>query len=372
MTLGLNLILLASVLHAPATAAPSSEDLKLLISLEETTLTAPFPARATLHFHNAGQQPLWLYRRVGGRTEDGSSLEVRLEALDARSLQGITTPAGGRVLEYAGLPRPRLVRILPGDDATEKVTLRLLPAKGGEGDGNPVWGRYRLVVIYRAAYSNAEIIRRETNTALWVGETASNAVEVELRPPEGEGTVAGSVFSAQGRSLDGIVATLSDEEERPVDQMVTESDGRFAFGPLPLGMYWVTVRRAASTENTAVFRHVTLTAAEPSGSIEFVLYPPETYEPRNILHKPVILLVTDNQGTPLDKVSYQIVWSSGRVVDSERGEVNSDGTATFELIPGRSYVTLRRRGCPKQEERMDVTPGGGVDGFRFVFECSKE
>lgn len=365
-------LLLALVLCVPALVASPNGDLKVLVSLEENVLTFPFPARATLHFHNAGQQPIWLYRRVSGRAEDGSSLEVRLEPVEALDPQQVSTAARGEVFGYAGLPRPRLVTIAPGDDATEKATLKLLPARVGEGEGKPIWGRYRLVVVYTAAYANAASIARETNVALWEGNAASNALEVELRPPEGDGVVTGSVLSAQGRSLFGVVVTLSGEDEHPLDQMLTEADGRFAFGPLPPGLYWVTVRRESAAENTTVFRHVTLTPEEPVGSIEFVLYPPETYEPRNMLHKPVILLVTDREGKPLDDVSYQIVWSSGKMVETERGKVDADGTATFQLIPGRSYVTLRRRRCPKQEDRMDVTPASGVDGFRLVFACSEE
>jgi hypothetical protein len=197
-------------------------------------------------------------------------------------------------------------------------------------------------------------------------------VEIELQPPAGEGTVTGTTLNAQGQPLRDVLVTLSDEGEQPVDQMTTESEGRYAFASLPPGTYWVTVRRSSFNEDTTVFRHVTLTASEPSGSIELVLYPPDIYEPRGILHKPVLLRVTDGRENPLSKVSYEVVWSSGKVLDTSRGETADDGTAALELIPGRNFVTLKRKGCPKQEHRMDVAPGGSVDGFKLALECLKK
>jgi hypothetical protein len=35
-------------------------------------------------------------------------------------------------------------------------------------------------------------------------------------------------------------------------------------------------------------------------------------------------------------------------------------------------VTLKRRGCPKQEDRADVAPERGVDSFKLIFECAKK
>jgi hypothetical protein len=366
------LFLLATLSVASDSVATPQEDLQLLISLEQLAIPAPFPARATLHMHNAGKETLWLYRRVRNGTKEGSSLEVRLEPLDLTEPQAAVTPARGNVLESAGLPRPRLVKLAPDGDTTEKVTLRLLAARTGEGEGTPIWGRYRLMAVYSARFSNAAEMARETNARLWQGETSSNRIEVELQPPTGNGVVTGSVVNAQGQPLRDVIVTLSDESEKPVDQMATESEGRFAFTSLPPGKYWVTVRRAGSNEDTTVFRHVVLTANEPTGSIDFVLYPTDIYEPRGILHKPVIMLVTDGQENPQDRVSFEVVWSSGKVLDTSRGETDRDGTAALELIPGRNFVTLKRKGCPKQEHRMDVTPGGGVDGFKLAFECAKK
>jgi hypothetical protein len=43
----------------------------------------------------------------------------------------------------------------------------------------------------------------------------------------------------------------------------------------------------------------------------------------------------------------------------------------FELLPGRNYLSLRRKGCPKQDERIDVAPGEGIDGFKLVLTFAK-
>jgi hypothetical protein len=347
----------------------AADDLRLLISVEQPAIAMPFPARATLHFHNAGQETLWLYRPVRSRAKEGSSLDVRLEPLEVKDPSTITTPAVGGVFENAGLPRPKLIRIAPGEDLTEKTTLKLLPAKTGEGTGVPVWGRYRLSVVYSARYSNAAVMAGETNAALWQSETASEPIEIELQPPAGEGVISGTTQNSQGQFLPDVIVTLSGEDERPIDQMATEGGGRFAFDRLPPGTYWVTGRRPNSTEDTTVFRHVILTAAAPAGSVDLVFPPPEIYEPRGLLHKPVLILVTDGQENALAHVSYEIVWSSGKVIDNVKGVTESDGRAAVELIPGRAFATLRRKGCEKQEHRMDVEATGGVDGFKLAIEC---
>ena len=371
MIAGLILLLgMAAPMLAADQSAPDPS-LRLLISVEQLTIVGQDPGRATLHMHNADKQPIWLYRRVRGKAEQGPILEVRLEPLDAKPDR--FSPAQGRVFESAGLPRPKLVKLEPGGDTTEKVTLKLLPVKAGaEEKATPLWGRYRLSVAYRARYTNASDIANETGAVLWQGEAVSNSIEIELRPPTGNGSVSGSVANAQGQTLSNVLVSLSDGSERLMDQALTDSNGRYSFGGLPPGTYWVTVRRPNFTENTAVFRRTTLTAESPSGTIEFVLYPPETYEPRDIVHKPVILLVTDGEGHPVDKASYEAVWSSGQVLDTAKGEVIGDGTATFEAIPGRSYVTLKRPGCGKTEHRIDVSIGEGVDGFKLALDCTKK
>ena len=348
-------------------ASPAGEELRLLISIEQPEITSTSPARVTLHFHNASPQPLWLYHPTSAEAKEGSSLDMRLEPLEAKAVR---TPAAGRVMESAGLPRPKLVRLAAEDDTPEKVSLQLRPARAGDqGEGQPLWGRYLLSVVYRAQYSNADEIRRNTGAVLWQGEATSNSIEIELKQPAGEGSVSGSVLNASGQTLSDVIASLSDQDERLIDQTRTDREGRYSFNPLPLGTYWVTVRRPTSTEDTVVFRHTTLTPAAPSGTIDFVLYPPDIYEARHLLHKPVIILVTDEQGRPLGNVRYEIAWSSGKILENVNGVTGEDGTATCELIPGRSFVTLKRRGCARQDSRMDVAPGPGVDAFKLGFDC---
>lgn len=352
-----------------AAAQAGGDPLKVLISVEQPSIAMPFPARATLHLHNASQETLWLYHRVRSGAKEGASLQIQLEPMELKDPGTITIPAEGAVLESAGLPRPKLVPLPPGEDSTEKVTFRLLPAKVGEGAGMPVWGRYRLSVVYSARYSNSAAMARETHAVLWQGETVSAPVEIELQPPAGEGVVSGTVTSAQGQSLSNLIVTLSSEDERPIDQMLTEGDGRFAFDRLPPGKYWVTARRSGATEDTAVFRHVILAATGPNGTLDLVMLPPDIYEAKRLLHKPVLILVTDGQENALTEVSYEIVWTSGRILENLKGVTGSDGQAAVELIPGRNYVTLRRKGCKNQEHRMDVESGSGADGFKLAMEC---
>lgn len=362
--------LLPALLYAAlASLGAEPSTLKLLISLEQQTVRAPFPARITLHLHNAGSKPAWLYRRARSESREGSSVEVRLEPGEGRG--EIATPAQGRVLESAGLPRPKLVRLPPDEDYEEKTLIRLAPALAASGSENkPLWGRYRLSIKYAAKYSNVDELERILGVMVWRGEVTSNTIEVELQPPDGAGSVAGRVVGSDSRPVTDALVSLSDQQERLVDQVLTESEGRFSFTHLPLGLYWVTARLVNSTEDTAVFRHLLLTAAEPAGTIELAMLPPEIYEANKLLHKPVLLRVTDNAGRPAGKVGLEVVWSNGTVVDSVKGEVAGDGTAALELIPGRNFVTLKRRGCPKEEHRVDLAAGGGIDGFSLVFECT--
>jgi hypothetical protein len=362
----------ALLASAHAWAAPETEPLQLLISVEQTTITAPYPARLTLHLHNSGPVPLWLYRRVRNQTSEGSSLEARLEPMRAAGSAGVSTSARGWVFESVGLPRPKLVRLAPGDDYTEKTSLKLVPARAGATGGeSPMGGRYRLSVAYRAKYPNADEMERVLGVVLWQGEVTSNKIEIELQPPAGKGSLAGTVLDREGRSLAGALVSLSDQEDRLVDQVLTDSEGRFSFSSLPLASYWVTVRRPEFSEDTTVFRHLALTPAAAAGTIEFVLLLREIYEPQFLLHKPVLFRVTDDTGRPLDKVSLEVIWSSGTVMDKVKGETLEDGTVALELISGRNFATLKRRACPKEDHRVDVGPSGGIDGFKLTLECAK-
>jgi hypothetical protein len=355
-------------LAARANAGVDPSALKLLISVEQQTITAPFPARVTLHLHNAGKQTLWLYRRARGAAKEGSTLSVHLEPVQA---EAGSTPAQGNVFESVGLPRPRLVRLAAGEDYEEKATLRLAPAQSEAN--KPLGGRYHLSVTYAAKFSNTEEISRNLGATIWQGEVASNTIEMGLlpAPAAAQASVAGAVIGKENRPMHEAVVSLSDQQERLVDQTQTDSEGRFSFTRLPLGIYWVTARVADSTEDTAVFRHVELTPAAPAASLELLMLPPEIYEAKKMLHKPVLLRVTDHVGRPRSGVSFEIIWSSGTVLDNVKAETLEDGTAAVELLPGRNYLTLKRRGCPKQEQRIEVAEGEGIDDFKLPYDCAK-
>jgi hypothetical protein len=157
-----------------------------------------------------------------------------------------------------------------------------------------------------------------------------------------------------------------------MDQTTSDPEGRYSFSNLPPGLYWITARRDNATEDTAVFRHVQLTPSEASATQEMVLIPPEIYQPQKMLHKPVLFFVTDSAGRAAERVGVEVTWSNGTVLDNVKGETGSDGTVALEVMPGRNFVTLKRRGCPKQDERADVAAGEGIDGFAYTLECTKK
>ena len=378
-----------SGMQARAGTPAENEPLKLLISVEQQSVTAPLPVHLTLHVHNSGREPLWLYRRVRDRarprevrvneetanmTAGGSTLAVRLEPVESQSPSQTTEPAEGKVLESVGLPHPRLFRLGPDEDAEERAVIQISPATAASGDGKkrPLWGRYRLSVTYGAEYSNAEEIARNLRVKVWRGEVTSNAVEMELRPTPADapGSVAGTVVGSDGRARRDVIVSLSDQQERLVAQVLTDPEGRFSFTGLSFGLYWVTARLESSTTDTTVFRHAELTPDQPAGTIELVMLPKEIYEPKAILHKPVLFRLTDSADRPLDKVNLQVTWSNGSVLDNVAGQTIEDGTVTLDLIPGRNFATLKRRGCPKDEKRVDVTQGDGIDDFKLALDCA--
>jgi hypothetical protein len=350
-------------------AAPDADTLKLLISVEEQTLTAPYPIRATLHLHNSGQQAIWLYRPVREPSGNGAALGAQLVPVD----QGAATPGRGIVFERSGFPRPRLERLNPGEDYEEKTTLKIVPARAGAcGDGEAVWGRFRLTATYSAQYPNAATLERILGLDIWEGEVASNTVEIEVRPPAGKGRISGRVVTKETQPIIGGVVTLTDEQERLVDQTRTDLDGRYAFEELPWGVYWVVVRRKSYPENTVQFRHIEVTPEAPQGTMDFLILPREIYEARDLLHKPVLFRVVDSEERPMDNVRLETVWSNGRVLETVKEDVADDGTAAMQLLPGRHYMTLKRRCCRKQDQRVDVAEGDGIDGFLLNYDCAAE
>jgi hypothetical protein len=381
-----------------AQTGPGTQPLKFLISVEQQSITAPFPARLTLHLHNSGQVPVWLYRHAqdpealqqmvgtatseeeeqkGNATTGGSTLVVRLEPAPGSLVQ----PAGAaqtvvaaatKVLTNVGLPHPSLVKLRPGEDYEEKAIIRISPAQArADSKDEPVWGRYGLTGIYGAKYSNGDEVSPDLGVTVWQGEVASNTLELDLKPPpaSSQGSVTGTVRGSQNQPAGGALVSLSDRQERLIDQALTDLEGRFAFDHLPLGLYWITVRRPEVSVETTTFRHVDLISAAPTGAMELLLLPPETYEPKQVLHKPVLLRVVDGTGHPAVGVTLESTWSSGTVLDNVRGETSDDGTLALNLIPGRNYLTLRQRGCPKEEQRVDVKRGSGIDDFKLVLQC---
>jgi len=233
---------------------------------------------------------------------------------------------------------------------------------------------YRLSVTYAAHYSNAEEIERNLKTTVWQGEVASNTIEVQLQPPspDSRGEVSGAVNTPDDVPIRNALVSLTDKAERLVDQTISDPEGRYSFSNLPPGLYWVTARRAGATQDTAVFRHVDVTSSEPSPTQDLVIIPQEVYEPKKMLHKPVLFRIVNNAGQPLDQAGLEATWSNGPVLDNVKAETGSDGVVALELIPGRNFVTLKHHGCRKQDERADVSAGEGIDGFAFTFECAKK
>jgi len=379
-------VLLAVPFALPGRGAAVDTSLKFLISVEQENIPAPFPARVTLHLHNASNEAVWLYRHARGKlpiprrlqeeesspqSTGGSMVAVKLEPAGAGQA-AIMNPAQGEVFESVGLPKPKLVGLAPGEDYEERTTIRLSPAISEVQ--KPIWGTYRLSLTYAAQYSNAEAIQRNLKVTVWQGEVTSDAIEIQLQPasPESRGQVSGIVNTSDSVPIREAIVSLADHAERLIDQTTSDPEGRYSFSNLPPGLYWITARRDGATEDTAVFRHVELTSSEASATQEMVLIPEEIYEPQKMLHKPVLFHITDSAGRAAEHVGLEITWSNGPVLENVKGETGSDGAVALEVIPGRNFVTLKRRGCPKQEERADVAAGEGIDGFEYTLECTKK
>jgi hypothetical protein len=374
---------------APACAQAGGSDLKLLISIDRTTITAPLAAQVVLHFHNSGQQTLLLYSPVRdarvvsgainpflteepgpGSTSGGSALHVHLVPLRGSA----QPPSGeGRVLEVSGFPHPKLVALAPGDDYEEKTVVRLSPASNDTDKPEPLWGDYKLSVTYSASYSNGDNLNRILDTDVWQGKTESNSIEVNLQPPasDAQGSISGSVVGSDMQPTFGAIVTLSNQQEQVVAQASPDENGKFSFVHLPFGFYWVSARRRSSTQDANVFRHVELSPGDPAGTVQLVILRPEINRAQQLLHKPVVIRVLDSNDQPVGDVSLESTWSSGTILDNVKSRTADGGIALFELLPGRNYLSLRRKGCPKQDERIDVAPGEGIDGFKLVLTFAK-
>lgn len=372
---------------APARGQTNSPALKLLITMDHQFVAEPEAARILLHIHNPTQQTLWLYRRAKGKhppeervhdenqpaeTTGGSTVEAKLQPVDAQAAQAAISPAEGTTLEYVQMPKPRLVKLAAAGDYEEVSIVHLRPAlvKGQK----PIWGAYRLTVVYGASFSNGEEFQRNLGATLWQGEVTSNTITVELRAalPDSVGVLGGSALGRDLQPRAGIRVSLQDEQGQLIDQQVTGGDGRFSFAHLPLALYWVTGRREGATEDTVTYRHEELTSATPSVNTQLVFYPAEIYEAKKLVHKPALLRVFDSGGKPAGGIELDATYSNGQVLDDVKAATDNDGTAVMELLPGRNSVSLNRHGCAEQVERADVNPGAGVDNFKFVFACAKK
>lgn len=381
-------VALAGVLAAAAARgqkpAPAPE-LTVSLAVQQPDIAQPFPARVTLRFHNAGAKPLWLYRHVRdpmdrartaetnqntpGASNGGSRLIVHLERAQAPEW---SEPPHGTVMASVDMPRPHVVSLAPGADLTAGAVIALEPglvARQG-GAAEPVWGRYQLSVSYQASYSNGDALSRDLGIDIWQGEAPSNTVDVDLEPAAASslGTVTGKVTNRDGHPLVNMLVSLSDHESHVIGQIVTDLDGAFSFPRLPTGTYWVTARRVDATYETAVFEHTDVGTGATS-DVHLVMLEPELYEGKQFWHKPVLFQVTDNAGQPLEGVEIEALKTSGDVAETVKGETDANGTAALDLIPGRSYVTLKHRKCPTADNRVDVGEGDGIDGAILQMDC---
>ncbi len=381
------LFIASALLSNRAKPADEVSPLKFLISVEQPAITAPFPLRTTLFLHNSGQETLWLYRhardpdamkRLEGRQapSDEDAASTGTNSIGGSTLVLQLTPTEGSVLttgravalERVDMPHPRLVRLDPGGDYEEKAVVQFTPASGSGGEA--LWGRYRVSAVYGASYSNGDPISQSLGVKIWQGEVSSNTIEIDYKAPTGPGTAKGTTVSSDMRPTSDVLVSLSDADQHALEQQLPGADGRFSFDHLPLGTYWLTARRDTMNVDTSVIRHADLTAVDPAASVQLPLVPPEVYEPKQMLHKPVLFRVLDLAGQAAGDVELEATWSSGDVLDNVKGRTATDGTLALELIPGRSYVGLKRRGCKKSENlRADVAAGDGIDGFKFVLEC---
>jgi len=366
-----------------------AQNLKLLISVERQNIVAPNPVRAMLHFHNSGQQTLWLYRpvqselpgdRLGllnpvptdlppGQPYGGSKLKIRLAPRSATGGSAKGAAGSGFAMAPDGLPHPRLVRLAPGADYQERVSIHVEPAKTG-GDGQPDWGAYRFSVIYSAGYSNAEALARDINANLWHGHATSNTVELNLQPPAAKGSITGTVVDSIGRPFGQALVTLEDDNENPLDQLLTDNEGRFAFAHLAMGRYWLAVRQPGADHDTSVFRQVDVTQADSQATADIMMVPVAINKPDRMLHKPVLFHIVDSKGHPVAKAGIAILFSAETIVENRKARTGNNGFAAVNLIPGSIYVTIRTHGCKKEERHAGVAPGPGVDGFKYTYDCA--
>jgi hypothetical protein len=377
------LLLATGSLFARGQNPGSGQDLQLTISAASPAVVEPLPMRLALNFHNSGTQTLWLYRPVRdaeamsqsslGPNPGGSTLTVHLQPENAPA-GASSSPAVGTLLRTAGMPRPRLVSIPPGGRYQENLSIHLAPAEQQSGASSGyTWGAYQISVAYSASYSNGADVDRSLGVDVWQGSVSSNPVSIQLQPPSAtnEGSISGTVLNRDMQPDWGILVSLSDSNEHLVEQAVTGNDGGFSFSQLPYGRYWVTVRTPGSNFNTGFFEHADVSPSDPAANLRLIMLSPEdSDDAKQILHKPVLFRIKDDTGTPVGGAELAILWSNGPIMETLKTETNDGGLAQINLIPGSNYVTIRKRGCPKQDEMANVAAGPGMDGFVMTFHCA--
>ncbi len=368
---------------SPAPAGP----LRLILSVNTQTVTEPLPIRITLHLHNSGAQAIWLYRPVRDaaeagedfdKTRGGSTLITRLSPSDLPAGAVVNLAAIGKAMKPAGLPHPKLVKLDPGGDFEETLAVRLLPAllRGPSGSsGNlPFWGSYQFSVIYGAGYPNGDDLRRDVGVTPWEGAVTSNAIEISLAAPpaSNHGRISGSVVNEQSGFVGDALISLSAEDGHLLNQMVTNSSGRFSFSSLPLGTYWVTVREEGSTRAGGMYEHATLTADQPEASLKLLFIHEDSSDAKKLLHKPVLFRVTDSSGKPVDGALLDDTWSDGPVLEDLKGRTDSNGVVVMDVLPGSNYLSIKKKGCRNKDVRSEVSQDIGVDGFQLNFDCERK
>lgn len=376
------LVALIAVRVGFAAQAAPGEPLSVTISTPQAVVTEPLPLRLTLHFHNAGQHTLWLYRPAGpagerGGTSAGSTLSIHLEPVSpdaAGTAEAALTPALGTAFRVPGFPQPQLMPLAPGADAEENAVIRILPAKISRiGGGAPLWGKYKLILAYGAHYPNGSELRQALGVDIWSGSISTNALTFTLQPanPSNAGMISGNVINRKGLTLEGILVSLTGNSERLDAQSVTGPDGGFRFDHLPYGRYWVTVRDLEVDEDSSFFEHADVSSAAPDASMKLMMLNQQVYEAKRLLHKPVLFRIENGAGKPQAGAQLKILWSNGPIIENLKAETNDDGVAVVNLVPGSNYVTVTRRHCPKVDQVANVAPGGGIDGDSITFNCEK-
>ncbi len=367
-----------------------AQGLSLSLSVKSSTVVAPNAVQAALLFQNNSRRTIWLYRPIKNAsmaqsrnrfeaaaanatgpntTSGGSALQVHLAPVKPPP-GGAGVAAHGSVILTPAFPHPGLVRLQPGRQYGVRVGIIWKPAQANTGkERQPLWGRYQFSVTYSARYSNQDEVVRELGVNLWHQQVKSNSVTLDLEPPSGRGRVEGTVFGSGGESLAGILSTLSDSEENPINQVRTDLQGKFIFPHLAWGNYWLTVRQIGASQDTTVYRRFKLSSGSPQANTKLMMLPDKSNDTHRLLHKPVLFRAVDSNGKPLAGIKLVVVWSTGTSVADFKTETAKDGAATINLIPGQNFVTLSGHKCTSIDRRADVQPGSGVNGFQYTMNC---